>query len=237
MQIKILYDNKRQTDSLLSGWGFSCLIENGILFDTGENWEYLNKNSQELKVDFKDLKAVVISHYHWDHTGGLSGLLRKVPGLPVYGLAGFGPGFQARILAAGGEFRPSQPKEQILPGIFLTGEIKGEYKTQPIAEQALVLDTRFGLSVVTGCAHPGIIVILKTVRQLFPSRPFYAVLGGFHLRPFARDEIERIIQEFLDLGIKRAGPTHCSGEMAEDLFREKYAEEFLDVGVGAVFDV
>jgi len=71
-QITIVYDNEANA-SLKSGWGFSCLIETEekILFDTGDSGEKLIYNLRQLNIQPESIDAVVISHNHWDHTGGL----------------------------------------------------------------------------------------------------------------------------------------------------------------------
>jgi 7,8-dihydropterin-6-yl-methyl-4-(beta-D-ribofuranosyl)aminobenzene 5'-phosphate synthase len=59
--------------------GFSILIEKGdskILFDTGKSPEVLKHNMEQLN-GFNDLKQVVLSHGHGDHTGGLSQVLKN----------------------------------------------------------------------------------------------------------------------------------------------------------------
>ena len=72
MKIIIVYDNEANA-SLKSGWGFSCLIETKekILFDTGDSGENLIYNLRQLNIKPENIAAVVISHNHWNHTGGL----------------------------------------------------------------------------------------------------------------------------------------------------------------------
>ena len=71
MQIKVLFDKDALNKTLYAGWGVSFLIGESILFDTGENGEWLIHNIKQLKVDLNKLQAAVISHDHWDHTRGL----------------------------------------------------------------------------------------------------------------------------------------------------------------------
>ena len=55
-------------------WGFAALVEvdgQRILFDTGGRPEVVLKNAAELGIDLSGVETVVLSHNHWDHTGGL----------------------------------------------------------------------------------------------------------------------------------------------------------------------
>ena len=79
MKITIVYDNNAEP-GLKADWGFSALIElnekrEKILFDTGANSEILFYNLKKLNINPKDVDIIVISHRHWDHTGGLKEFL------------------------------------------------------------------------------------------------------------------------------------------------------------------
>jgi 7,8-dihydropterin-6-yl-methyl-4-(beta-D-ribofuranosyl)aminobenzene 5'-phosphate synthase len=55
-------------------WGYAALIEVDewkILFDTGARPNTVLKNAGELGIDLAAVETVVLSHHHWDHTGGL----------------------------------------------------------------------------------------------------------------------------------------------------------------------
>jgi len=59
-------------------WGLSIYIEvNGmkILFDTGESGGLLN-NADVMGIDLESVEALVLSHGHYDHTGGMRSFLR-----------------------------------------------------------------------------------------------------------------------------------------------------------------
>ena len=66
MIIKILYDNKSISKDFKFGWGFSCLIDDTILFDTGEKYEPLALNAEKLgkliKEYSKNAQYIVVSH-------------------------------------------------------------------------------------------------------------------------------------------------------------------------------
>ncbi len=71
--------------------GFAALVErNGerVLFDTGPS-PLLLENARRLGLDLRGLQAIVLSHGHYDHTGGLEAVLENVgPHVPVIGVAG-----------------------------------------------------------------------------------------------------------------------------------------------------
>jgi len=84
MQIKVLFNKDALNKKFHTGWG-SFLIGEKILFDTGERGDWLLENIESLKVDIDKIEVIVISHDHWDHTGGLWVLLEKKR-FKVYGL-------------------------------------------------------------------------------------------------------------------------------------------------------
>ncbi len=80
LRVTVLVDNFVAASDLLAEHGLAMLIEADdwrILFDTGQG-EVLHPNADALGVSLCPLDAVVLSHGHYDHTGGLAGLLREV---------------------------------------------------------------------------------------------------------------------------------------------------------------
>ena len=53
------------------------MVNGKVLFDTGEDAGSLLDNMSRMKVNIARLKAVVVSHEHWAHTGGLWEILKK----------------------------------------------------------------------------------------------------------------------------------------------------------------
>ena len=73
MKITIIYDNETSRRDLTPDWGFACLVEahgKNILFDAGANGAILLDNMKNLNIDPESIEIIVISHAHWDHTGG-----------------------------------------------------------------------------------------------------------------------------------------------------------------------
>ena len=237
MKIKILFDKFTENKKLYTGWGVSFLVDNSILFDTGESGSLLIKNMKNLKVDINKIEAVVISHDHWDHQGGLWELLKKKKGLTVYACPGFSAEFKNRVKKLKGNLEETKKTTEISRNIFITGGIDGVYKGEYMPEQALVIKTKNGISLITGCAHPGIIKMLNIVKKTFPNENIYAVLGGFHLMDNDERLIKIIADEFKKLEVKKVGATHCSGPKAEEIFKLEYKKDFLPVKVGKEIQV
>ena len=87
-----VFDGGRTVAGLLAEHGFSALVtvrrgtrRSTLLFDTGTSPEGMATNAERLGIDFSDLQGVVLSHGHFDHAGGFSGLarLRGGRGLPL----------------------------------------------------------------------------------------------------------------------------------------------------------
>ncbi len=237
MLIKILFDKAADDKKFCVGWGVSVFIDNHILFDTGENGPWLIKNLKNSGGDIHSVDKVVISHDHWDHTGGLWDVLALKPKLPVYACPGFGAKFKNMVQKCRGELRLKDEMIEISENIFITGEIPGEYKGRYMPEQAAVLKTEKGITVITGCSHPGIVKIAEKVKKSFAGDNLNLVLGGFHLPDTDVRVIEAIAKKLINTGFSRAAPTHCSGPEAEEIFSKIFNKNFIAVKVGQTIEV
>ncbi len=236
LRVTVLYDNYLTTvEGVQAHWGFSCLVqgtEKTILFDTGTRSNILQKNIESLKVDLSRIDMIVISHLHGDHMDGLEWILSQRPNIPVYLPAMTGDEYLAKVRQWGG--LPLRVKEarQVCRNVFSTGEMPADFDTA-FSEQSLVIKTSQGLLVITGCAHPGILEIVRRALQVVPGQP-RVVLGGFHLLRKNDMQITAIIHAMKAAGVERCGASHCTGDRAIELFRNSFAERFLPLGVGAV---
>jgi 7,8-dihydropterin-6-yl-methyl-4-(beta-D-ribofuranosyl)aminobenzene 5'-phosphate synthase len=234
LRITVLFNNVPLRPGLTTGWGFSCLIEGAdktILFDTGGNGAVLLANMRRMGLSPKAVGAIVLSHIHADHTGGLDEVLAEHADLEVWLPAEFPAAFQRAVAETGARVKPVRQGGQLFGNAWSTGELG-----DGIIEQALLLDTAQGLVVVTGCAHPGIDRIAETAVRLTGKR-IHLLMGGFHLGGAGPAEIQAIIARLKSLGVEKVAPSHCTGDAAIALFRQAWGKDFVEGGLGAVIEV
>jgi 7,8-dihydropterin-6-yl-methyl-4-(beta-D-ribofuranosyl)aminobenzene 5'-phosphate synthase len=232
-RLTILYDNNPYDYRLKSSWGFSCLIElagKTVLFDTGGDGEILLYNMRVLNKDPKTIDMIVLSHIHGDHTGGLWSLLREKPTLEVYIPESFPQEFEQRVKKYGAQVVRVHAPLEIDRGIYSTGEVD-----HGIKEQSLIIKTPKGIIRITGCAHPGIIEIIKKAKTI-AREDVYMVIGGWHLSSAGEREMKGIIEAFLRMGIQKVAPCHCTGDRAMAMFKSEYGENFIKAGVGTIIE-
>ena len=235
IRITIIYDNNPLVEGLQPDWGFSCLVEVGetrLLFDTGDDGNILLSNMSKLKINPKDIDLVFLSHFHHDHTGGLSDFLKINPEVTVYYPQSFPDQLTELINKSGAKSVSIFSFQELQQNIFSFGEISGA-----IPEQSLAVRTNKGIVVITGCAHPGIIEILQKAMEQFPDEKIYLALGGFHLYNQAQSEINEKVNEMIKMGIINVGPCHCSGDNARNSFNEVYSDNYIEIGVGSVIQI
>ncbi len=234
LKLTILYDNNPHTKGLEIRWGFSCLVqgpEQTIIFDVGGEGSVLLGNMAKLGVDPQVVDVIVLSHVHHDHIGGLSDFLRRNSEVKVYMPKSLPQSVKQGVSTAGAELIEVDQSLRICPNVYSTGELGGALK-----EQSLVVKTSRGPVVVTGCAHPGVVTIVKRAKQMV-GRDVHLVVGGFHLSQSSASQINRVIRGLQTQGVEKAAPCHCSGDLARQLFRQAYGENFILVGVGKTISI
>ena len=204
LTITVAYDNNPYRQGLETAWGFGATVtgaERTILFDAGRGSSLLD-NMEKLDAEPDDIDIVVLSHIHSDHTGGLDSFLEKNPNVTVYLPESFRKRFKDNARGYGAKIIEVAEPLRICENVHSTGQLGRLTK-----EQSLIVRTDKGLVVIVGCAHPGIVKIVNTARDLMKD-DILLVMGGFHLEWAGKRKIERIISTFEQLGVRYIGPCH-----------------------------
>lgn len=250
-KITTLVENSVYGKGLQGEHGLSLLVEAGehkVLFDTGAS-DLFMRNARLLGVDLSDVKYVVLSHGHQDHTGGLrhflaANSLAKV----VCKKEIFNPKFKNEH--ENGLLHPEtldksrfwfiEEETELVPGIFVFPDIKqvdrndthfehfftmvnGEKCPDTFEDElAMVLKEDKSVSVLSACSHRGITNIVRAVQLYFPGVPLKLIMGGFHIHNAGEDKFNAI-STFLGMKLpKRLGLCHCTGIDKYALFRQQF---------------
>jgi len=231
VEIKVVFDNYVKVEGLKSGWGYSILIEGlekAILFDTGANPDIFESNLKSMGINPKKIDLLVLSHEHGDHTAGIPAFVKMQKDIPVIIPGSFSESFKKKMVESGLEPLLVKEPAKICTNLYSSGEFSG-----PIPEQALILNTKQGLVVMTGCSHPGIVEMLKEIKSTF-NKDIYMVFGGFHLLQKSDNEMNKIIDDMKALGVVKCGATHCTGEKQTQMIREAFGANFFELGAGNI---
>ncbi|MBN1625432.1 MAG: MBL fold metallo-hydrolase [Deltaproteobacteria bacterium] len=211
MRVTIIYDNTVYRKDLQPDWGFSALVETGersILFDTGASGTILFSNMEKLEILPEDINEIFISHYHFDHTGGLSAFLDQNSKVRVWVPRSF------RGVKNAEEVIEIDKPAILHDGIYSTGELEG-------IEQSLCVETQKGIVIIAGCSHPRMEHIIGAASQF---GKVYGIIGGLHgNRPETLKGLELICA------------THCTQYKQE--IKSLYPGKYIEGGAGKVIEI
>jgi 7,8-dihydropterin-6-yl-methyl-4-(beta-D-ribofuranosyl)aminobenzene 5'-phosphate synthase len=227
LKFSILFDNYNYNKELQSLWGFSCLIKTynkTILFDTGSNGRILLKNAKKMGIDFKDIDIVFISHNHWDHIGGLDTVIEENPDILLIVPSSLSKHLIRDLKTLVKEVMVINQFTQLTDHLYSTG-LAGD----DMPEQSLIIEENNQLYVIGGCSHPGIDTFENIAKTL--QKPIKYTIGGFHMMYKKEKDILNTISK---LSCEYITATHCTGDLAIKLIKEKYQDKFIEGGVGKI---
>lgn len=237
MNVTVLLENTACRSDIESEHGLSLLLEtpkHRILFDTGQS-DAFARNAAKLGIDLGTVDLAVISHGHYDHTGGLRRFLELNGKAPVLVNR---HAFETHMARDGRNISMDQSleghKQIVLTGDMLELDVEVSLRTcngvpAPfedssaglfsvcegklrqdlfLHEQYLCLKLAGRRIVVSGCSHKG---ILNICRWLRPD----VLIGGFHFMNVdvhgpGRERLDRAADALLAQGAQYY-TGHCTG--------------------------
>lgn len=215
-----------------------------VLFDMGQS-RLFARNAEALGLDIADVDVAVISHGHYDHGGGLSPFLscntkakvylHKEAFLPHYSLREAGLKYIGldTTLQANERLQFCGDVTSLGKGMTLFANVQGDccspvgnrllYGPSPqehdsfCHEQSLIIEEDEKVVLLAGCAHRGIINILRAATAVIGKVPTH-VLAGMHLVKsglIAADEeafIVTLAAELREYRDTHFYTMHCTGE-------------------------
>jgi len=188
-------------EGLIVEAGVSYLVradDTAVLFDVcyntrSEHPSPLLRNMAALGVDVADVDALVISHAHEDHVGGISHMMQHtfalsgqpvdLKGIPAYvPLPLSNPTAQVTVVDG---------PRVIAPGVASMGTIPRQmFFFGWTLEQSLAVNVEGkGIVLIVGCGHPTLQRIVDRAEMLF-DEPVYGLVGGLHYPVTASREVK-----------------------------------------------
>jgi 7,8-dihydropterin-6-yl-methyl-4-(beta-D-ribofuranosyl)aminobenzene 5'-phosphate synthase len=118
-----------------------------------------------------EIGKIILSHQHWDHIGGINHLLKYSDKFEVFTPKSFSKNLKNEIKRDSKLIEVSTP-QKISKDIWTTGELGNKVK-----EQSLIIKTKNGNIILTGCAHPKLEDIITKSKEF---GDIYAIIGGLH---------------------------------------------------------
>lgn len=273
LKLTILAENRAANPHLLAEQGLSILVRSSsgsLLFDTGQTDAFL-RNARQLKIDLSKINIIVLSHGHYDHTGGLPFFIEKFGKVKVIchpaivnkkfkvypgGRLNIGvPWEEHKIRSAGADFIFKTNPAEIMPDIWISGEIPRNSKYEHIDERyqervlesyihdelhddmALILNTVKGLVILLGCGHSGVINTARHAMRIMNNKNIFAIMGGMHLSHTPKDRLEQIVGNLKRINPQFIVPLHCTGFEAIDMMFRRFKNRVKLFNVGDTFDL
>ena len=247
MRLVVLVDNNTFIDQYYLGEpALSIYLENAgrkYLFDTGYSDVYV-KNAASMKLELHKLDAVIISHGHNDHTGGLAyfpkmqarpkliahpgimdakraaGLAISIPVAEDYVRASFTPVFtrEPYWLDESLVFLGEIPRTNAFENQEAVGETCCEACWQGdyvLDDSALAYCAADGIYIITGWSHAGICNIVAHAKKVTGKSLVKGIIGGLHLFSGCSEQAVQTI-DYLKANVHgTVYPCHCTNLAAK----------------------
>lgn len=237
-----------------------------ILLDAGTTGIFAD-NAKQLGISVDGIGLAVLSHAHYDHADGFQRFFQENKKAKCYIRSCCGEdcydrkkdkyiGIRAGLLEIYRDrFIRIEGDHELLPGVTLLphktegldrlGEKVGMYRYQDGAwipddfshEQSLVFETEKGLVICNSCCHGGADHIIEEVKQKFPGKGVYALIGGLHLYKALDEEVLALAEKIQETGIGKVYTGHCTGERAMELLKRGLGDRAVQIYTGMEIEV
>ena len=124
--------------------------------------------------------------------------------------------------------------EEIDPDLYIR-DSEGQRPDSLADDLALIIDTEFGLVVILGCAHRGMVNTLRRAWELTGKDSIYAAIGGTHLFYASEERLAKTADALREMGVQRLGVSHCTGFAASGWLAREFGDAFFLNNAGSCF--
>ncbi|MFC1935459.1 MBL fold metallo-hydrolase [Chloroflexota bacterium] len=212
------------------------VLSHGHHDHTGGLRDVLRRKGEVEVIAHPDMWAVKYSRHDQQE--------ERYSGIPFsrQGLEGLGARFHLtrepahitdRVITTG-EIQMTSGYEEIAKNLFV--KEGGVLQPDKLADDlALVIDADFGLVVVLGCGHRGIVNTLRHAQNLTGKETVYAAIGGTHLIRTSKERVEQTIVDLREMRIQKLGVSHCTGFHASAQLAQELGDIFFLNNAGTRF--
>ena len=112
----------------------------------------------------------------------------------------------------------------------------GIFQQDPLADDlSLIIKTQYGLILILGCAHRGVVNIIRHAQNLIGDDRIYAIIGGIHLYLASPDRIQKTINELKSVQPQKIGVSHCTGFVSSMHIAQAFPDQFFVNNAGSHF--
>lgn len=266
MRLTILSDNNLSDRRCACEHGLSVWAEVGgkcYLLDTGQGDKFA-LNARALGVDVSRAEALVISHGHYDHAGGVltfhdlaphadivmtplslrpkysvSSVMTKYNGVPdVQSVRALDVRFAEGVCRFSDNVLLFTLPDDAPANNHLMIESESGLTPDTFADELFILLCEEGRHVLFGgCTHHGLEQLLAYVHDVIGIEHLDAFVGGLHLKGRSSEEIERSIAVARRYDVRRWIVNHCTGNEAIAMWHAAFGGEPRDGYTGAVVEI